>query len=187
MDNKKFNSDTNILMEIVRFVVIGVYGTLIDFAIEGWLTSMISGKTAAMSPIPAFFVMFAISIVGFLVATPATWSLTSIWGFRNVEKSSEEKAKSLKGSLIFAAWALAGLVLGAIIQFIGYMTCLEWSGMNINILGGFNFDLMFGQGHWEIFWAWAIVMVIRTLFTMTFNYVTRKLFIYKAPKEKEAE
>ena len=178
--------DKSLFWELVRFVVIGVYGTLIDLAIEGWVTSMVSSKTATMGPIPAFFVMFAVAIIGFLIATPATWSLTSVWGFRNVTKESEAKAKSLKGMLVFTFWAFAGLLGGAVIQFLGYMTCLEWTGWNINILGGFDFSKMFGEGgDIKIFWAWAVVMVIRTAFTMVFNYVTRKIFIYKAPKEAE--
>ena len=184
MKDSKFNSDTSIFMELVRFVIIGVYGTVIDFAIEGWLTSMIAAKTETAGAVGAFFIMFAISAIGFLVATPATWSLTSIWGFRNVEKESEAKAKSLKGMLIFTLFAFLGLLLGAVIQFFGYMICLEWSGWGINILGGFSFDKMFGEGgNLNVLWAWLVVLVIRTAFTMVFNYVTRKLFIYKAPKE----
>ena len=182
---KIFSNDKSILMELVRFVIIGLYGTLIDFAIEGWITSVVANKTSTMGHVAAFFVMFAISIVGFIVATPATWSLTSIWGFRNVEKESEEKARSLKGSLIFTFWAFMGLLGGAIIQFLGYMICIEWSGWGINILGGFNFDAMFNQGQIAVFYAWATVMVIRTAFTMVFNYLTRKFFIYKAPKAEE--
>ena len=175
----------SLFWELVRFVVIGVYGTLIDLAVEGWFTSLLSSRSASASHVGAFFIMFAISVVGFLVATPASWSLTSVWGFRNVAKDAEAKAKSARGLMIFAFWSALALVLGGVIQFLGYMICLEWSGWGINILGGFNFDLMFSQGHMEVFWAWAIVMVIRTAFTMVFNYLTRKFFIYKAPKEAE--
>lgn len=179
--------ENSLFWEIVRFVVIGVYATLIDIAIEGWVTSMLSGFAAKLGSIAAFFLMFLISIIGFAVSTPASWSLTSVWGFKNVEEEAEKKAKSAKGLLIFTFWSLLALLLGALIQFIGYMTCLEWSGWGINILGGFNFDVMFNQGRLDIFWAWAIVMVIRTAFTMVFNYVTRKAFIYKAPKKAREE
>lgn len=186
MAERKFNSDTSLIMEIIRFVVVGVYGTLIDFAVEGWFTSMVSSRVAGVGTIGAFFIMFLISALGFIVATPATWSLTSIWGFRNVTKESEEKSKSLKGMFIFTFWAVLGLLLGAVIQFFGYMICLEWSGWGINILGGFSFEKMFGEGgNINIFFAWATVMVIRTGFTMVFNYLTRKFFIYKAPKAAE--
>ncbi len=181
------NRDKSLFWELVRFVVIGVYGTLIDLAMEGWLTSFVSSRAESSAPIAAFFLMFLISVLGFLFSTPASWSLTSVWGFRNVAKESEKKAKSAKGLLVFTFWAALALLLGALIQFLGYMTCLEWSGWGINILWGFNFDQMFTQGHLEVFWAWATVMVIRTAFTMVFNYVTRKLFIYKAPKEEEKQ
>ncbi len=182
---ERIDRDKSLFMELVRFVVIGVYGTLIDFAIEGWFTSLAASWTKDANHIVAFFIMFAISVVGFLVATPATWSLTSIWGFRNVEKEHAEKAKSLKGSLVFTFWAFIALLGGAIIQFLGYMVCRDWSGWGINILGGFSFDEMFNQGHMEVFWAWIVVLVIRTAFTMVFNYLTRKFLIYKAPKEAE--
>lgn len=188
MTRKAFDKDKSIFLELVRFVVIGLYGTLIDFAIEGWVTSMVSKQTETMGHVAAFFVMFAISIVGFLVSTPATWSLSSIWGFRNVEKESEEKSRSLKGGLWFTFYAFLGLIGGAIIQFIGYMTCLEWTSLNINILGGFSFEKMFNQpGGLKIFFAWFVVLAIRTLFTMTFNYLTRKFILYKAPKAEKGD
>jgi len=184
MAEKKLNLDKNLLMEIARFVVVGVYATLIDFAIEGWVTSWLSNVTAGLGHVASFFMMFLISAIGFILATPANWSLNSVWAFRNVEKEAEAKAKSVRGILIFTFWSALALLLGAVIQFFGYMICLEWSGWGINILGGFNFDVMFTQGHVEIFWAWAVVLVIRTAFTMVFNYVTRKVFIYKAPKQE---
>lgn len=176
----------SLIQELIRFVVIGVYGTLIDLAVEGWITSVASSKTAELGPVASFFVMFAISVLGFLVATPATWSLTSVWGFRNVREEDEKRAKSLKGSLIFTAWAAAGLLIGGFIQFLGYMTCLEWTSLNANILGGFNFEKMFVEGDMVTFWCWLVVFVIRTAVTMTWNYLTRKFFIYRAPAKEEA-
>lgn len=88
---------------------------------------------------------------------------------------------------MFTFWALVGLLIGAVIQFIGYMTCLEWSSLHINILGGFNFQKMFVEGETATFLAWLIVMVIRTGFTMTFNYLTRKFILFKAPKAQNDE
>ena len=175
----------SLFAEIVRFVVIGVYGTLIDLAVEGWLTSVVSSKTAGASHVVAFFALFAISVVGFLVATPATWSLTSVWGFQNVREEDEKKAKSFKGILIFTFWAALGLLIGGLVQFLGYMTCLEWTPLNINILGGFNFEEMFVKGNINVFVAWLIVFVVRTAVTMTWNFITRKIFIYRAPKAEQ--
>ena len=179
------NKKADLFNEIVRFVIIGVYATILDLAIEGWVTSFVSTSVANASHIGAFFIMFAISIVGLIFSSPASWSLTSVWGFQNVAQDAEKKAKSFKGMLIFTFWAFMALLLGAVIQFFAYMICLEWSGWNINILGGFNFDKMFGEnGNIAVFWAWAITMGIRTMVTMVFNYLTRKFLIYKAPKEE---
>ena len=177
------DKDKSLFWELVRFVVIGAYATLIDFAIEGWITSALTTKMQGIGHVAAFFVMFAISLVGFLVATPASWSLTAIWGFRNVSAEAQQKTRSLKGVWLFTFWSLVGLVLGAIVQFFGYMICLEWTGWNINILSGFDFQEMFVNKHMNVFWAWLIVLVIRTAFTMTFNYLTRKFLLFKAPKE----
>ncbi len=181
---KKKTRDTNIWLELIRFVIIGGYATLLDMAVEGWVTSMLSSKTASAGHVAAFFWMFLISVAGFVLATPANWSLSSVWGFRNVDAESEKTAKSYKGLLKFIFWSFLALVLGAFIQFIGYMICVEWSGWSIDILGGFSFAKMFGEnGSLLVFWAWLIVFVIRTIVTLTFNYLSRKLFIYKAPKE----
>lgn len=181
---EKKTRDTNIWLELIRFVIIGGYATLLDMAVEGWITSMLSTRTAGAGHVAAFFWMFLISVAGFILATPANWSLSSVWGFRNVDAESEKTAKSYKGLLKFIFWSFLALVFGAFIQFIGYMTCIEWSGWNIDILGGFSFEKMFGEnGSLLVFWAWLVVFVIRTIFTLTFNYLSRKLFIYKAPKE----
>ncbi len=181
---EKKTRDTNIWLELIRFVIIGGYATLLDMAVEGWITSVLSPKTAGAGHVAAFFWMFLISVAGFILATPANWSLSSVWGFRNVDTESEKTAKSYKGLLKFIFWSFLALVLGAFIQFIGYMTCIEWSGWNIDILGGFSFEKMFGNtGSLLVFWAWLVVFVIRTIVTLTFNYLSRKLFIYKAPKE----
>lgn len=186
--NNKSKRDTSILLELIRFGVIGVYGTLIDLAVEGWVTSMFAGlQTGVTNHVLVFLIQFAISLVGFIVATPATWSLSAIWGFRNMRSDDEKKAKSLKGSLQFTMWSFFALLGGAVIQFLGYMTCIEWSGWNIDILNGFEFSKIFSGAGTSVFWAWITVFVIRTSFTMVFNYLTRKFILYRAPKEQSAE
>lgn len=170
-------------MELVRFVLIGVYGTLIDMAVEGWLTSFASKWADGKGAVIAFLIMFGVSVIGWLVATPATWSLTSIWGFRNVREEDEKKARSLKGLFRFTLLALAVLVIGALIQFAGYMICLNTMG--IDIVVDFNFGEAASTGNLNAIIAWGVVFVIRTIVTMVLNYVTRKLFLYRAPKNPQ--
>ena len=126
----------SLFMEIVRFAVIGVYGTLLDYVSEMVLTSLLYSwvQNNADNAIAAFFIQFLLSILGMLIAMPATWALTGVWGFQNVKEEDAKTAKTWKGNLKFLFWSVLGLLGGAILQFIGYMTCLRWSGWNINIL-----------------------------------------------------
>lgn len=184
--SKKNSRDTSILWELIRFAVIGVYGTLIDLAVEGWVTSLFAGlHIGVTNHVLVFLVQFLISLVGFIVATPATWSLSAIWGFRNMRSDDEARAKSLKGTLQFTMWSFFALLGGAVIQFIGYMTCVEWSGWGIDILNDFEFSKIFSGAGTPVFWAWITVFVIRTAFTMVFNYLTRKFILYRAPAESK--
>ena len=176
----------SLFMEIVRFAVIGVYGTLLDYVSEMVLTSLLYSwvQNNADNAIAAFFIQFLLSIVGMLIAMPATWALTGVWGFQNVKEEDTKTAKTWKGNLKFLFWSVLGLLGGAILQFIGYMTCLRWSGWNINILS-INFSTLFQQDILT-FWAFTTVFVVKTAFTMVWNFVTRKKFIYRSPKENEA-
>lgn len=175
------NKNKDLLMELVRFAVIGVYGTLIDMAVEGWLTSFASKWAEGKGAVIAFLIVFAVSLIGWLVATPATWSLTSIWGFKNVREDDEKKAKTLKGLMRFTLLALSVLLVGAIIHFAGYMICLNTIG--IDIVVDFNFGEAASTGDLRAIIAWGVVFVIRTIVTMVLNYVTRKFLLYRAPKE----
>ena len=126
----------------------------------------------------AFIIQFLISLIGFVVATPSTWSLSAIWAFKN--KGDQNETKSIKGAFKFTGFAFLGLLGGALIQLLGYMVCLEWSGLNINILD-IDFSTLFNSSI-NVFLAFTIVFVFKTGFTTIFNYVTRKFILYKAKK-----
>lgn len=177
MGESKLKLDKRFWTELLRFLVVGLYGTLIDFVCEVWITSMANGLISSVkeSAILAFLVQFLISVIGFLIGTPATWSLSSVWAFRDSEKAEENK--SAKGALRFTLWAFAALLGGAIIQFLGYMICYKWSGWNINILD-ISFSTLFSSSI-NVFWCYTVVFVAKTAFTTIFNYLTRKFIIYK--------
>ena len=184
-EGKRINRDSSIFLELVRFVLIGGYATVIDYVVEVWLESLLAGWITSNpgNHVFAFMATFVVCLIGFLFGTPATWSLSAVWGFRNVE--DEKRGKSLKGAMMFTGFAFLGLVLASIIQFLGYMICLEWSGWNINILE-INFSTLFKEDI-NTFWAFTVVFVLKTIASMTFNYITRKLIIFKPPKKEAAE
>lgn len=179
----KSKADTSFWLELLRYLAVGVYGTLIDYVVEVWVTSLLHGWVSAnqSNHIAAFFITFVVGLIGFLVATPATWSLNAVWAFRNV--ADEKQAKSFKGAGLFTLYAFLGLVGASIIGFLGYMICLEWTSINVNILN-VNFSTLFGADI-ATFWAFTIVFVLKTAFSTIFNYVTRKFILYKAPKKED--
>ena len=168
------------LAELFRFLVIGVYATLIDYVVEVWMGSLLAGWISSNpgNHFFAYLTTFVLGLIGFLFGTPATWSLNAVWVFRNVE--DEKKGRSLKGALLFTVFAFAGLVLASIVHFLGYMICLEWTSLNINILN-INFSTLFKEDV-ATFWAFTIVFVLKTGVSTVFNYVTRKLILFKGPK-----
>ena len=179
------NSTKELLLELLRFGIIGVYGTIIDMAVEGWLTSFASSFAAGKGSIISFLIIFAVTVIGWLVATPATWSLTSIWGFRNVREDDAKKAKSVKGLLRFAGLAAIVLVIGALFHFLGYMILLEWSSLHIDIVVDFSFTKALEDKDLTTIFAWLVVFVTKTAITMVLNYLSRKFILYRTPKTEE--
>ena len=180
MDELKSNKWVSFLAEFIRFILIGLYGTFIDYVIEVWGGSLFAGWISSNpgNHLFAYLTTFVLGFAGFLVATPATWSLNAVWVFRNVE--DESKGKSLKGALLFTGLSFLGLLLASVIHFLGYMVCLEWTDLNINILE-INFSTLFKEDI-ATFWAFTIVFVLKTAASTIFNYLTRKFFLFKGPK-----
>lgn len=179
-ENKTRSLGPGLLAEFIRFLIIGFYGTLIDYVVEVWAASLLSGWIASNpgNHLFGFLTTFVLGLAGFVVATPAMWGLNAVWVFRNVE--DESKGRSLKGAMLFTLFAFFGLLLASIIHFLGYMICLEWTDLKINILE-INFSTLFKQDVPK-FLAFTIVFVLKTAVSTIFNYVTRKLILFKAPK-----
>ncbi len=174
--------EDNAWLELFRFLAVGLYGTLIDYIVEVWCTSLFSSwANGSNSHFLAFLIQFLISLIGFVIATPSTWSLSAIWAFKN--KGDQQETKSIKGAMKFTGFAFLGLLGGALIQLLGYMICLEWSGLNINILN-IDFSTLFNSSI-NVFLAFTLVFVFKTGFTTVFNYVTRKFILYKNKEKKD--
>lgn len=181
MEKVALSKEDNVWLELLRFLAVGLYGTLIDYIVEVWCTSLFSSWISGNSShFVAFIIQFLISLIGFVIATPSTWSLSAIWAFKN--KGDQKETKSIKGALKFTGFAFLGLLGGALIQLLGYMICLEWSGLNINILD-INFSTLFNSSI-NVFLAFTIVFIFKTGFTTVFNYVTRKFILYKTKKQE---
>lgn len=150
---KKFIQNRENQAEIIRFVIVGVICTGVDFLVYSLFFyfiytgefSVIIGKTAGQ----------AAGII-------TNYILSVFFVYRNV--ADKKDSRSVFGFILFAVFSLLGF------------------GLNLGItaLGNFVLDLRV-----NFFWN-AFVFGFATLIVLIFNYITRKLFIFK-PKKEEIE
>jgi putative flippase GtrA len=176
---KKGKLNKNIWLELIRFGVVGVVATLVDYFCQIGVLSIPGVNNWPGS----WNLVFAYS-VGFMVSTVVNYFLSLIWVFQNVDEKKEKDAKSQKGWWIFVLLGVGGFFLGLGLQQLGNLICLRaWSIQIADV----KLSNLTQQGT-SVFWAFTIVFVLKTCVTLVYNYLTRKLILFKAPKEeKKAE
>ena len=145
--------------EIFRYLLVGGVATIFDYG--AWyvfftwvLPASLIGQTLAV---------IISTAMGFLVGLLVNWALSLTFVFKQVQ--NQEEAKSAKSFIIFAIVGLIGLVITEV-------------GMLIaNVLPTFSF-LGFEQflGHE---WKWWFTKVAMTCIVLVWNYLGRKILIFK--------
>lgn len=170
-----------LLAEIVRFVVVGAGATIIDFVVELfilWALGKISPNDADWKT----WVYWAVAVtIGFLVSTAFNYSLSFLWVFQNVDKKKTKK--SPKALVFFTFLSFLGLLIGIGLQELGTYICQVSFNIDLGDLTK-GFMYVFKQSSITVF-AFMGVFVIKTCVTLVYNFLTRKIFIFKAPAEKE--
>lgn len=145
--------------EIFRYLLVGGIATIFDYAVWyiffTWLLPS--------SLVGAVWSVIISTAMGFLVGLLVNWVLSLVFVFRQVQ--NVEKARSTKSFLIFAIVGLIGLAITEI-------------GMLLaNVLPSFSF-LGFAQflGHE---WKWWFTKVTMTCIVLAWNYLGRKILIFK--------
>lgn len=175
----KKSSKTKISGEIMRFIVVGVVATLVDLFLNYLFVILVpSGWNDDLK-------VAICTTMGFIGGVIVNYILSVIWVFQNVE--SEKEAKSKKNFVIFVLLSTIGLVLG--IAFMGGFNALSESIMDINLYAwepehlseviSNPATILSNVG----FWLFTIFFCIKTLIVLFYNYVSRKTFIFKAPKK----
>ncbi len=159
----EFINKPTLFGEILRFILVGGLATVIDFLVMG-----VTLYFFEPSLYPSFFNVF----YGALgepqtIATLFGTGLGFVFGLlANYLLSiifvfnEKGKSKSLKGFLVFTFFSTIGLLLHEV--------------------GMFVFFDRLGLNEW-------IVKIVMTLIVLVYNYVTRKLFIFKKDKPFEDE
>lgn len=156
--------------EIIRFLVVGVVATVVDYGIYslmGWLA--FGGLSDASSWIETAIC----TTLGFIAGVIVNYLLSVFWVYKDVEKSFQKK--SAKTIIAFIVYSLIGLIIGILIMegfnAIG-LNCLQ---VDINhwMDGIFTNDWSFITFIW-----FTLFFGIKTLIVMIWNYLSRKILIF---------
>ncbi|MBP5091995.1 MAG: DUF1508 domain-containing protein [Bacilli bacterium] len=181
-------------LEIVRFLVVGVLATMFDFATKlfaanGLAYIGIDGEIYADGKTPAGL-NYTLSIVcGFVVGVIVNYVLSRIWVFQNVE--DKKKANSSGKFFLFVFLGFIGLLISLAI-FWGAVIVVPLINKEIDIFAGsksvtFDPNLIPALLKNLSFWAYVIVFCVSTLIVLVWNYISRKKWIFIAPKEEKEE
>lgn len=180
IDEKAESKKKSIWWELFRFVVVGIVATLVDFVVELGVVQAF-GFTDWNTYSWGSYAIWAIAVtVGFLVSTLVNYLLSFIWVFQNVDKKKTKR--SGKNLALFTFLSFIGLLLGIGLQLLGNWTVDVLWGIDLGDLTTGFIDNLTTDTVTAL--AFCAVFVIKTAVTMVYNFVSRKLFIFKKPKEE---
>lgn len=145
--------------EIFRFLLVGGTATLVDWLISylfyTWLLPpTLIGEVASL---------LLSTVLGFTVGLFVNWILSVNFVFQQVE--NKEQVKTKKSFLTFTVIGIIGLVINSL-------------GMLLVPL--FPTLMFFGSPTFlGTEWAWWIMKTLMTAIVLVWNYIGRKLFIFK--------
>lgn len=161
---KKILTNKPLMYEIVRFVIVGGVATLVDFVIASLFKYLIYTSSATwfiFGLIPITASVFVSTIMGFTFGVIVNYVLSILVVFKDVE--DKKKSRSVMGFIIFVALGTIGFLINLAIKEVGNMI-LAFEG---------NF-----------FW-FAFVFAFATLIVLIYNYISRKLILFRPSKKEE--
>ncbi len=151
---EKFNESHKNLCEIIRFVIVGGIATLIDFLVTAIILYLFDP-----SLYPKFYNVWINggdpTTIAAVISSGLGFCISLVANYLlSVLFVYEEKgnSKTIKGIILFVVLSVGGLLLNMLGMWLGYDIC--------------------GINEW-------ITKIAMTLIVLIYNYVTRKLFIFK--------
>lgn len=136
--------------EVFRFLIVGLIAAVFDFLLCYIFQFIIFKGNENV------YVTVISTIMGFLIGVVINYLLSTYMVYK---KTDNKKAKNVKGMIIFLLLAVIGLLLGIAIQALFY-------------------DLLFVKKGVSFF-SYPITFIFRTFVVMVYNYISRKLILYK--------
>ena len=160
---KKFLLNKTNQAEILRFIIVGVICTAVDFLVSALVQYELypHGEVFILWVFKFTSNIFIASLAGFIFGVITNYILSIVLVFKNVENT--KTSRSLKGFVLFVLLSTGGFLINYGIKELG----------NLIIPMANNF-----------FW-FVIVFGFATFIVLVYNYVTRKVFLFKPKKENE--
>lgn len=159
---KNFNENHKKLCEIARFVIVGGIATLVDMFVMGVILYLFEPDLY-----PKFYNVWIgggdPKTIATVVGTGVGFIVSLVVNYLlSVLFVYEDKgnSKTLKGVVLFVVLSVIGLFINMAGMWLGYDVC--------------------GINEW-------VTKIIMTLVVLVYNYVTRKLFIFKANEQSQVE
>lgn len=183
--SKKEANKKKLSLELIRFFFVGVLCTVIDFALQYVIVWALSDNLSAINEWTGY-VSFAIAVtVGFVISCCVNFVLSRTVVFKNVDKSINTKTAKAFWTYFFLA--VGGWLIGLALQEAGVFLCNYLWQLDISLdIANVSWGNLLETGGLA-FWAFLVIFVIKTIVTLIYNYTTRKLIIFKAPKEEQVE
>ena len=154
---KKFiKKHEKLLKEIGRFLIVGGLATLVDFAIYELFRFLI------LKSIDNTLNLVISTSLGFICGNIVNYFLSIIYVFKGAKE--DKKTQTVGAFLVFTLIGVIGL------------------GIKVGVQTGGNYLVSVLFNSLEGFWIWfmdTFVYCVATLIVLIWNYVGRKLFIFK--------
>lgn len=156
--------------EIIRFIITGIAATAVDFLTFSLIALAIPDSIGLWKEVIC-------SACGFIVSLVVNYLLSAFWVYQHADKSIDKK--SPKVLLLFTLFSLIGLFIG-----IGIMAgfgALDERFIHSDFVNWLKFitDKSF-EFSMKAFWFAIFFYGVKTLVVLTWNYLSRKFFIFKS-------
>ena len=164
MEEQKKQTKKELFWEIFRFLLVGGTATLVDYFVF-W---MFDGLLFPLVKAGAWWTTFSLitsTALGFCVGLAVNWILSVKFVFKQVR--NKEEASSKKSFLIFTIIGVIGLLITEVGILILVAIFPEFPLFGVTQVLGTT-------------WAKWLAKVIMTCIVLVWNYVGRKIFIFKS-------
>ena len=150
-----------ILKEIIRFLIVGGFATLCDYAIF-YLCNLVLFKS-----INSDANIILSTFLGFLTGLIVNWLLQK-FVYRYISE------KQTKSKVVFAKFVVVALIGLGLTELVMYLAQPTFDLLTLHFIVDFQF--------WKLFFK-----VLMTIIVLIFNYIARKFFVFKVKKENDSE